>query len=93
MVTESEDKGVRCCLVQSVDADVVVGVCRVVDGKDVREGLRGIRWELVGHLYCRWREMVICDGIRDASYTASSRRTLAKASYHPGQSAQHPTSG
>ena len=59
MVTESEDKGVRCCLVQSVDADVVVGVCRVVDGKDVREGLRGIRWELVGHLYCCWREMVI----------------------------------
>ena len=43
---------------QSVDADVVVGVGGVVDGKDVGEGLGGVGWELVGHFYCRRREMV-----------------------------------
>lgn len=35
---------------QSVDADVVVGVCGVVDGEDVGEGLGGVGWELVGHV-------------------------------------------
>lgn len=43
---------------QSVDADVVGGVCGVVDGEDVGQGLGGIGWELVGHVYCHWRKMV-----------------------------------
>ena len=43
---------------QSVDAYVVVGVGGVIDGKDVAEGLRGIGWGLVGHVYCDGRELV-----------------------------------
>lgn len=58
MVAESEEKVVGRCLVQSVDADVGVRVWGVVDGENVPEGLGGIRWEFVGHVYCRWREMV-----------------------------------
>lgn len=58
MVAEGEEKGVEGCLVQSISGDVVVGVCGLVDWKDVGEGLGGVGWEFVGHVYCRWREMV-----------------------------------
>lgn len=47
MVAESEKEVVRRCLVQGVDADVVVGVGGLVDGKDVAEGLRRIGWGFV----------------------------------------------
>lgn len=50
MVTEIEEEAVGRCLVQSVGADVVVGVGRVVNGKDVVEGLGGVGWKLVGHV-------------------------------------------
>lgn len=43
---------------QSVDADAVVGVGGVVDGKDVAKGLRCVGRGLVRHVYCSWREMV-----------------------------------
>ena len=32
---------------QSIDANVVVGVCGVVDGENVRQGLGSIRWQFV----------------------------------------------
>ena len=60
VVAESEEKVVGRSLVQGVDADVVVGVGGVVDGKDVAEGLRCIRWEFVRHFYYSRREMVSC---------------------------------
>lgn len=58
MVAESEKEVVRRCLVQGVDADVVVGVGGLVDGKDVAEGLRRIGWGFVRHVCCSWREMI-----------------------------------
>ena len=58
VVAESEEKVVGRGLVQGVDADVVVGVGGVVDGKDVAEGLRGIGWELVRHFYYSRRKNV-----------------------------------
>ena len=58
MIAEGEEELIRRCLVQSVDAYVVVGVGGVIDGKDVAEGLRGIRWGLVGHVYGNGREVV-----------------------------------
>ena len=58
MVAEGEEELIRRCLVQSVDAYVVVGVGGVIDGKDVAESLRGIGWGLVGHVYRNGREVV-----------------------------------
>ena len=58
MVAEGEEELIRRCLLQSVDAYVVVGVGGVIDRKDVAEGLRGIRWGVVGHVYCNRRELV-----------------------------------
>ena len=60
MVAKSEEKVVGGCLVQSVDADVIVDVGGVVDGKDVAEGLRGIGWEFVGHIDYSGRKTVSC---------------------------------
>ena len=58
MFAKSEKKVVGGCLVQSVDANVVIDVGGVVDGKDVAEGLRGIGWRFVGHIDYSRREMV-----------------------------------
>ncbi len=37
---------------------MIVGVGGVVEGEDVAEGLRGIGWGFVGHVYRYWRETV-----------------------------------
>lgn len=58
MVAEGEEELIRRCLVQSVDAYVVIGIGGVIDGKDVAEGLRGIGRGLFGHVYCNGREEV-----------------------------------
>ena len=50
MVAKGEEELIRRCLVQSVDAYVVLGAGGMIDGKDVAEGLRGIGWGLVGHV-------------------------------------------
>ena len=49
MVAESEEKVVRRCLVKSIDADMVVGVCGMVEGENVSEGLGGVWWGFFGH--------------------------------------------
>lgn len=44
MFAESKEEVIGRCLVQSVYADVVVAVWRVVEGQNVAKGLGGIRW-------------------------------------------------
>ena len=53
MVAKSKEKVIGRYLLQSVDADVGVGVGGVVEGEDFGEGLGGIGWKLVGHIFCR----------------------------------------
>ena len=58
MVAEGEEELIGRCLVQNVDAYMVVGIGGMIDGKDVAEGLRGVRRGLIGHVYCNGREVV-----------------------------------
>lgn len=58
MIAESKEKVISRYLLQSVDADVGVGIGGVVEGEDFGEGLGGIGWKLVGHILCRGRKMV-----------------------------------
>ena len=50
MVVKGKEELFGGDLVQSVDADVVVGVGGVINRKDIAKGLRSIRWRLVRHV-------------------------------------------